>query len=234
MNLQSIDNGNSHPHVGLFKDSKLISVTPLSEYHFDSDIAAIASSVGKKSNLQGINYIELSKYRGDSNFLDMSVSYERTLGEDRLHQAYYIYKRSDALKSLLIDAGTFTTVDFIDSTGFKGGFIFPGLRTQLNSYGSGANLPILNDVEDLNLFDSLPNSTSSAITSALKFSQISWLEKLLKDYEIDQIYISGGFSSLFYTAAKEIFRGKIIHEKNLIHYALYEIYSYINEDKLNE
>lgn len=231
MNLQSIDNGNSHPHVGLFENSKLISVTPLHDYSFKTNIPTIASSVGKKSNLQGINYIELSKYRNDTSFLDMPVSYERTLGEDRLHQAYYIFKKSEKVKSLLIDAGTFTTVDFIDQSGFKGGFIFPGLRTQLNSYGSGANLPILNDVEDLNFFESLPNSTNSAISSALKFSQISWLEKILKDYEIDQIYISGGFSSLFYSATKEIFHGKIIHEKNLIHYALYEIYSYINEDK---
>lgn len=230
MKLQSIDNGNTNPHVGLFENKELISVTPLKEYKFDSDIVSIASSVGPRSNLRGLSFIDLTKYREANNFLDMKVDYEKSLGEDRLHQAYFIYKKNAESISLLIDAGTFTTVDFIDKNGFKGGFIFPGIKTQLNSYGSGANLPILNEVDDLSLFDSLPHSTNSAITSALKFSQVSWLEKILKDYKIDQIYISGGYSSLFYSAVDEMFDGKIIHEKNLIHYALYEIYSYIKED----
>lgn len=230
MKLQSIDNGNTNPHVGFFENEELVSVTPLKEYLFDEEVVTIASSVGPRSNLRGLNFIDLSEYRKENSFLDMPVDYEKSLGEDRLHQAYYIFKKNPHSMSLLIDAGTFTTVDFLDDSGFKGGFIFPGLKTQLNSYGSGENLPTLNNVDDLKLFDSLPHTTNSAITSALKFSQISWLEKILKEYKVDQIYLSGGFSGLFYSVAKDIFDGKIIHEKNLIHYALYEIYSYIKED----
>jgi type III pantothenate kinase len=230
MKLQSIDNGNTNPHVGLFENEELVSVTPLKDYIFNPDLPTIASSVGPKSNIKGLSYIDLSNFRKENSFLDMPVEYEKSLGEDRLHQAYYIYKRAKNSLSLLIDAGTFTTVDFIDSKGFKGGFIFPGIKTQLNSYGSGAQLPVLNDIENLNLHNSLPHSTNSAITDAVKFTQVSWLEKILNDYEIDQIYLSGGFSNLFTEVLKENFSGKIIHEKNLIHYALFEIYSYIKEE----
>ena len=230
MKIQSIDNGNTNPHVGLFENEELISVTPLKDFIFDPDLPTIASSVGPRSNLSGLRYIDLSKYREEDSFLDMPVEYEKTLGEDRLHQAYFIFKKESDTQSLLIDAGTFTTVDFIDSTGFKGGFIFPGIKTQLNSYGQGAQLPILNDIDNLNLHTTLPKSTNSAITSALKFSQISWLEKILKEHKVDQIYISGGYSNLFSEVIEELFNGIIIHEKNLIHYALYEIYSYIKED----
>jgi type III pantothenate kinase len=224
MKLQSIDNGNSNPHVGLFDGDELISVTPLKEFLFDPDLPSIASSVGPRSNLRGLSFIDLSKYRKEDSFLDMPVNYETTLGEDRLHQAYYIFKQNTDTLSLLIDAGTFTTVDFIDSLGFKGGFIFPGIKTQLDSYGKGAQLPVLDNIDNLNLHNSLPDSTNGAISDALKFSQISWLEKILKDYNIDQIYISGGYSNLFNEAIKDIFKGKLFHEKNLIHYALQKIY----------
>ncbi|OUR98593.1 hypothetical protein A9Q84_04040 [Halobacteriovorax marinus] len=226
-NLQSIDNGNTNPHVGLFIKGELTSVTPLSLYTFDSEIESIASSVGPEKNLQGIKHINLKEYRLKDSFLDMPVNYEMALGEDRLHQGYYIFNKREKGLSVLIDAGTFTTVDFISEEGLKGGFIFPGLQTFLNSYSYGEKLPTLETTETLIPDLDIPHSTSAAITNAMKYTQVSWLEKLLKDHDIQKIYLSGGYSSLFYEVLQDRFNGQIVHEENFIHYALFEIYSYI-------
>ncbi|ATH06944.1 hypothetical protein BIY24_03030 [Halobacteriovorax marinus] len=231
-NLQSIDNGNSHPHVGLFEKGELKSVTPLAQFQFDQQIDAIASSVGPSKNLQSISYIDLRPYRKEESFLDMPVDYEMTLGEDRLHQAYYIFKKAHPGLSLLIDAGTFTTVDFIDESGMKGGYIFPGVQTFLNSYSRGDKLPSLASADNFTIDFDIPHSTNAAIENAMKISQLSWLEKILSSHPIEQIYLSGGHGSLFSKALEDLFKGNVIFEKNLIHFSLYEIYLYLKNNKI--
>lgn len=233
-NLQSIDNGNSHPHVGVFKSGELQSVSPLKDFCFDDQVDSIASSVGPSKNLAGLKYFSLTSLRKQNSFLDMPVHYEKTLGEDRLHQGYYIYKKKVKGLTLLIDAGTFTTVDFIEDDGMKGGYIFPGVQTFLNSYAMGDKLPILSHSSTIIPDLAIPGTTNDAIENAMKYSQIAWLEKLLKENDINQIYLSGGNSSLFYEVLESSFQGDIIIEKNLIHYSLYEIYLYLVENNLKE
>ena len=233
-NLQSIDNGNSHPHVGVFKNGKLSFVAPLVNFDFDREVDSIASSVGPSSNLRGIRYHSLSRLRKEKSFLDMPVNYEMSLGEDRLHQGYYVYKKKSSGLTLLIDAGTFTTVDFIEDDGMKGGYIFPGIQTFLKSYSHGDKLPLLNNSSTIIPDLGIPGSTKSAIENAMKYSQIAWLEKLLKENEVNQIYLSGGNSSLFNEVLQSSFKGDIIFEENLIHYSLYEIYLYIINNNLKE
>ncbi len=233
-NLQSIDNGNSHPHVGVFKNGELAFVSPLRDFQFNNEIESIASSVGPSKNLSGLRYISLSKFRKENSFLDMPVNYEMTLGEDRLHQGFYVYKKKSQGLTLLIDAGTFTTVDFIEDDGMKGGYIFPGIQTFLKSYSNGDKLPLIQDTNSIIPDLAIPGSTKSAIENAMKYSQIAWLEKLLKEHKVNQIYLSGGNSSLFNEVLENSFDGNIIFEKNLIHYALYEIYLYLIENNLKE
>ncbi len=233
-NLQSIDNGNSHPHVGFFKNGQLDFVSPLKEYMFDTEIDSIASSVGPSSNLSNLKYISLKKFREENSFLDMPVHYEMTLGEDRLHQGYYVYKNKRPGLTLLIDAGTFTTVDFIEEDGMKGGYIFPGIQTFLKSYSHGAELPSVGNSNSLIPDLDIPGSTKSAIENAMKYSQVAWLEKLLKEHQVNEIYLSGGNSSLFNEVLETTFKGAINFEKNLIHYSLYEIYLYLVKNNLKD
>ena len=54
----------------------------------------------------------------------MPVHYQKSLGEDRLALAYYAYKTLQS-PTMIIDGGTFLTIDFVNSDGFLGGYIAP-------------------------------------------------------------------------------------------------------------
>ena len=183
-------------------------------------------------------------------FMDMPVQYTKTLGLDRLVQAWYLYhqlncnkenskennKEFNKDKKLLIDTGTFTTVDFIDTDGLKGGFILPGLGTILNSYSSGDQLSAYNsintnaknmDKKELNLLvRDIAHSTADAIERG---AFITFLAPLLKIIEQNPEYspiITGGNAFFLETYLKNQNQEDIqplasIHfEMNLIHIAL--------------
>ena len=129
--LCTIDNGHSHPHAAIFQDEKNKQILPLEfffrkhqldQYHFViSNVGHFPLPLEKYKN----KIINLHQHFTDSSFLDMPVHYEQTLGDDRLFQAYALYREffGDQIRTLLIDAGTFTTIDLIDQRGFLGGYI---------------------------------------------------------------------------------------------------------------
>jgi type III pantothenate kinase len=214
----TIDNGNSHPHVGIFKGVTLEKVIALQECRFEeinSDI--ILSSVGKDLNLSLKNIFDAKKLRTENHFLDMPVNYTQTLGIDRLCCSYWIFKNKvkENEKILLIDAGTFTTFDIVSKAGLEGGFIFPGLQTFLNTYSGGKNLIRLN-LNDLKLNEkvSLPHSTEEAIGEATKIYFQMTVKALVNKYNPDMIISTGGEGHFFST------NNFIPH---LIHQALFEI-----------
>ncbi len=216
--IYTIDNGNSNPHVGIFKEGQLEKVVPLKDCQFnEADSEIIISSVGRDINLPEKNIIDIKDLRSEKFFLDMPVNYSLTLGMDRLACAYWVFKNhvKNQERVLLIDAGTFTTYDLISSKGHEGGFIFPGLQTFLKTYAAGANLPIL-DLKNIDLRDEvkLPHLTEDAIGEATKVYFQMTFQSLLETFKPDLIITTGGEGKYFSEAC---------FIPHLIHLALYKI-----------
>ncbi len=216
--IYTIDNGNTNPHVGIFKGNSLEKVVPLRECHFEeANSEIILSSVGQDLDLPQKNIMDVINLRSQNAFLDMPVNYSQTLGMDRLCCAYWIFKNQikNNEKVLLIDAGTFTTYDLVSNKGLEGGFIFPGLQTFLNSYSKGAKLPTL-DLKTLNLRDeiNLAHKTEDAISEALKTYFQMTFRSLIETLSPDLIITTGGEGKYFFEAG---------YMPHLIHLALFEI-----------
>ena len=220
----TIDNGNSHPHVGIFKGVTLEKVIALKECLFEEiNSEIILSSVGMDLNLSLHNIFDAKKLRTETHFLDMPVNYTQTLGIDRLCCSHFVFKNKikENERVLLIDAGTFTTFDIVSKAGLEGGFIFPGLQTFLNAYSGGKNLIRLN-LNDLKLNEkvSLPHSTEEAIGEATKIYFQMTLKAMVDKYNPDMIITTGG-EGHFFSATNFI--------PHLIHQALFEINNSISD-----
>jgi type III pantothenate kinase len=244
--IVTYDLGNSNPHLALFVEGKLQSIR--SEMDFFSHFAQsewenwtfVLSQVGK-SNQYSLNIKKAQKaysvkdFRNNHRIGNMPIHYQETLGDDRLIQAYYLFQKSSAKKILLIDAGTFITIDFINRSeqeGFMGGYIFPGINSFLKSYERGAQLPGLTPDKISWEKNELPHSTNEAILSATKIyieSLLSYFNQILdEDFEI---VLTGGDAFRL----NEILKLKAsIHcsiQPELIHHALFYAYQSLGETK---
>jgi type III pantothenate kinase len=225
--IVTIDNGNSNPHFRIYEDGKASSPKPLVELQKENAIYII-SQVGKNnSTLDSLEskLISFNKFRLANSFLSMPVSYSKSLGVDRLYQAYYLYKNSK-LPQILIDAGTFITIDLITKNGFEGGFIFPGEKTFLESYSKGANLPTLT-LDQLNWQnkDEIPVTTEEAILVACKNYLRNTYKDIIEKHRDVSIALTGGNCQKHATLIQDIFpESEIEITPHLIHDSLYEIY----------
>ncbi|MBF0300502.1 MAG: type III pantothenate kinase [Oligoflexia bacterium] len=268
--LFTIDNGNSNPHVGIFEGNKLKIVCSLDELTVETfkgkNFAVFISDVAKKNKL--INFLQkkytgtnkvykVSSFKSRKKFLDMPFEYADSIGEDRLCQAYFTYKKNYKKKltqgsTLLIDSGTFTTVDLINSDGFCGGYIFPGPKTFLSVYAKGANLPNLANPSNFSNFklkkdfikkQTIAHNTEDAILYALGIYLYSSLEKIVYDYYFDKkinckkIILTGGFANLQKNIIDLIFKYnnkikmEVLVEKHFIHHSLFYIFNNIPREK---
>lgn len=233
--LVTLDFGNSNPHAGLFsKDDgvwNLIKVVPLSElqiYKTQLGMNAHNTSVVlcevksredevQKLQEQGFLVTRVKDYWRGTKFAGMPVNYAKTLGEDRLIEAYYCYKK-DKVPTLLIDAGTFVTMDVISENGFLGGYIIPGTEAYFSAYNKGEQLK---DVPlKLHFTHTLPTDTAAAITES--YSAFAALAKsLMSEHKIKKIILTGGLTSLW----EGFFQGEkqdlvVEGHPHLIHWAL--------------
>ena len=214
----TVDLGNSHPHIGEFQKGELISVSPLSPEKglssFTKEMNWVSSNV-TRINIDQSN--RLDHLRTERAFIDMPVHYSKTLGEDRLYQSYFIHKLFPQERILLIDAGTFITIDLIDQDGFQGGFIFPGINAFLSSYNRGQKLPQLNKVLS-SLEEDLPHNTEDAILEATKVYLKSILTYILAEYSSHTPVITGGTGKIL----SEVFSLENYYP-HLIHQSLFSI-----------
>lgn len=229
----TFDIGNSHPHVGVFKNGALTETLSWRKFvsqYLDkkADVQGIASIVGNRP--EGLAPIEDQLIQApalkDGHFLDMPVNYSETLGKDRLYQAYKIYKlalKNPSKNFALIDAGTFITLDLINSHGFQGGHILPGVSTFLASYRKGHDLPAMDETSVDMSSSGLPTSTQAAIIGGLKLYLSSCLKEFLESQNVDHCLITGGSSDfiLGQLPAKRRYHVEII--PHLIHQALFEL-----------
>lgn len=230
----TLDLGNSNPHVGYFESGKLLEVMTWNEFRRKwpadklSTQQLIKSQVGNNpEGLEGyLAFCQAVPRLEKMRFLDMPVFYSETLGLDRLYQAYLAYKKfSNKGAVAVIDAGTFITMDLIDSKGFQGGYIFPGLTPFLSSYRQGSQLPALK-LDHWQTTENLPQTTEAAILQATQF----YLQKIVSGF-LDQtspakLILTGGAHGLIETALKNeklLKKFEVMTEPHFIHEALFKI-----------
>lgn len=196
----TFDFGNSHPHVGLFEEHQLKRVVSLREFlqHYSIEeingSRLIASQVGPLPETFAAYQKMLVPIPSprDGSFLGMPLSYAPTIGQDRLIQAWHLFQ-SQRKRIVLIDAGTFMTMDLIGPEGFLGGLIQPGLTPFLQSYKRGLLLPELSQlVPDFK--DRLPQTTQEAISYGIRLYFSSSIQEFLRRTKPEAIYLTGGSS----------------------------------------
>ena len=240
MHLVTLDFGNSHPHAGLFeyKDLKSQFVKAIPLTHLKDELARlnwtghntqlVLSEVRKyDQELDGFiedNFVltRVRDYWKGNRFAGMPVDYAHSLGEDRLIQAYYLYKKFPR-PLCLIDAGTYTTIDFITDQGFVGGYIAPGIAAYPKVYSRGENLKD----RELNLEqfkNELPHQTEDALSESYgAFTALAsyWAQKL----KIQKFMITGGSAPYWNSALSSFADYDLQTDPNLIHYSLHYWYS---------
>jgi type III pantothenate kinase len=226
MNIITLDIGNTKSKAAIFENesstpSRLLDLNKLERiieelrpYKF------IYSSVTNKKILNAINLLELVK---DNKLLEMPINYSKSLGQDRLACSYFAFNRKEE-KILVIDVGTFLTIDIVTKKGLEGGYIFPGIKTYLTSYNQGENLPVLDIDKDIIISDKTPNDTNHAIMGSLKIYLNSTIKHIIENNSPDLILLTGGGAETFTNLVDfSYYKGKIENLPHLIHSALHSI-----------
>jgi pantothenate kinase type III len=234
--LITIDFGNTNPHAGVFQKTAgtwdLVKVVPFAELPIllgqlqlsAHNTSIVLSDVKSREDElqtyidQGYLLTRLKDYWRGTRFAGMPVHYAKSLGEDRLIGAFYAYKKlKEAV--LLIDAGTFTTIDVVTREGFQGGYIVPGFSSYATLYQGGENLKSY----ELNFSfeDKLPQETHQAMAGSYSaFGSLA--NELIQKHALEKVLLTGGQSSLwegFFAHPKTPL--VVEHSPHLIHWALH-------------
>jgi len=178
------------------------------------DIESWRSSIEKKAELKHFT-VEMTagvhnKYKSP-----------KTLGLDRLAAVIGAMKLFPGKGSLVVDAGTAITYDWIDGAGnFFGGSISPGLnmRYKALNYYTGA-LPLIN--ADAGFNEIYGNNTETAIRSGvqngIKYELFGFIQSYYTEEPELNIILSGGDSIFFDTLLKNsIFAPYVKNEPYLV------------------
>jgi pantothenate kinase type III len=179
---------------------------------------SVKSTQRVKTNIPSHNVKEFFK---NSKFFEMPVHYSETLGMDRLVQAYYLY-HLDSSSQAIIDAGTFTTIDFTSSDGFLGGYILPGFEVLRKTYQAG-DLLKSHDIMEKNKTETIPQTSPDAIGRGFYLSFTTPIKEILKKHEIKKVFLTGGNSSYVLEELKndkDLSQLELITKENLIHESL--------------
>jgi type III pantothenate kinase len=233
--LITLDFGNSHPHAGLFQKNqntwRLIKAVPWQELSLflnqvgmdPNNTSMVLSEVKAREEelfpylQQGFALTRVKDYWRGKKFAGMPVHYADTLGEDRLIQAFYLYK-TDKTPTLLIDAGTFVTMDVVNESGFMGGYIFPSQENYFETFKKGEQLKevALTSGEQ----SKLPQTTAEAMSQSYD-AFLALAKALIQEHGIKKIMLTGGKSTWWLKRLNASHTGIAVkEEKDLIHLAL--------------
>lgn len=188
----------------------------LKNYSLNSNnTKALIASVKDPYSIKDIESINLKDFYKNKSFLNMPVNYNETIGIDRLACSFVPYSQNKC--SIVIDSGTFTTIDIVNKKGFSGGYILVGLEHLKNAYSTGVNLKEFNPQITNDL--SLANTSKDAINKGLTLSYLSSLEKIICDYKDYEIVITGGNGEILRSLLCDQGYSVTLNE-NLIHEAM--------------
>lgn len=196
MNL-IIDVGNTSVKMAVFQSDELLEkvTCPLEEFEINFEKflekhpkvrKSIVSSVGLLSEIQ----LEHIKNRLEVIVLSAEIElpfsnlYQtpKTLGVDRIALVSAAVKNYPNQNTLIIDAGTCITYDFIsDNNQYLGGAISPGIRLRYTSLNNlTANLPLLTKEIPETI---IGNTTNSAIHSGVIFGILFEIDGVIQTYK---------------------------------------------------
>ena len=227
--LITLDFGNSHPHAGLFHKTQntwqLIKVVPWKEINLYLDQLGMTPNntsmvlcevKAREEELlplihQGYLLTRVKDYWKGSRFAGMPVHYATSLGEDRLILAHYCYKKEKA-PTLIIDAGTYVTMDIVNEAGFQGGYILPGPDAYKSSFQKGEQLKEVLLAPEFS--EAIPKTTVEAMSWSYS-AFLSFAREIISKYQISKIILTGGKSSLWSSSLS------VQEQPDLIHLALH-------------
>jgi pantothenate kinase type III len=233
--LVTLDLGNTHPHAGIFlRDGKswdLLEVVPLAGLQAalkarglnPGNSSLVAAQVKPWDELihpllqEGYLITWVRDYWRGQRFAGMPVNYAQTLGEDRLISAWYLYRQKE-IPCLLLDAGTFLTMDVVTETGFMGGFIVPGLTTYFASFRGAFQLKDYDLQADVS--GGLPGASSEAMARGYTaFGALA--RELLQEHNIRKLMLTGGGSDYWQLFFRSEAPSLVVETRpHLIHSAL--------------
>ena len=232
MNL-IIDQGNTSVKVALFENDKVFEVRSFENTLIDelknyithlNYQSAIYSSVSLQNeeikraiSEKSPNFITLSHQTK----LPIAIEYAtpHTLGVDRIAGAVGAWEVNPFSFTLIIDAGTAITYDFITAEGvYKGGNIAPGISMRFKSLNSFTkSLPL---VEASSQYPQLGNDTVSAILSGVMSGVVyeceGYITKISKKVPDIKVIITGGDHKLLYNQLKNSTFVSLIDEEYLV------------------
>lgn len=234
MELYTIDLGNSHPHIGYFNGDHLEGVFPIKTFEKKPQVLSIHSSVGNTLSYTSLlaDSFDIKNLYKNKSFLDLNINYSDSLGMDRIAQAYLAFKMltPDTKNILVIDIGTYITMDVINKKGFIGGHILPGMNSFFSSYQNGELLKKfpLND-KSIKLNEKIPTDTETAMANSFPLMLTSTAYMMAKKHKINLVILSGGGANPFH----QILLNELIEIQNLtitsrphfIHEALFKIFT---------
>jgi pantothenate kinase type III len=240
LNLLTLDFGNSKAHAALFRHDKLVASglvsdieSWLKEFKLTfGEVAGVLSQVKSYDHeldpflKQGLLCERIKDYWKGQKFAGMPVHYAQSLGEDRLIQAWWTFKNFKT-PTLIIDAGSFLTLDVVTSEGFLGGHILPGLKLLNEDLTQGAQLKSISfeSLESQLLStQSLPHTTEDAL-GGVAVAYAALIQRLVMRWGIAQVLISGGDCEKIHQMLKPQFPELELHKRaDLVHYSLLEWY----------
>lgn len=215
-NFLTIDIGNTNTTCSLSIDGHT-TYFPLKELdqkiktnHLSKiNMRTVVSSVQRNSpdSLNDLDPLSIKDYFKLNSFFTMPVNYNETVGIDRLICAFYAYHHK--MNSTIIDTGSFTTIDRVDSKGFNGGYILPGLKSLQDTYKNGELLKAFKPTIKLN--NTIPQTSENAINAGFTESFLAPIKSIVSRHQSDETFITGGNGYLL----EEILNTK--STPNLIH-----------------
>ena len=220
--LLAVDIGNTGITLGVF-DNEIIK----EEFHFSSKLSnyeydRIFSDISKKYSITNCLISSVVKELNDTitlcasenlhiktklisaqdlNKLIKNITKEPDMtGTDRLVNVYSASKLYSKAPIIVIDAGTATTFDILNSYGeFAGGIIMPGVRMQLESLYH--NTSLLPEIEPEYIKNAIGIDTKTSILSGVVMAHAYSVKGLLNkcEQELKQkpfVVLTGGYANL--------------------------------------
>jgi len=233
MAIHVIDVGNTRLKWGVFKNDSLIERKVFQStkewYAFADSLQKeeswVTGVVGGNDKWLAEGTEERNIFQASTNWtLPIESAYETmpTLGVDRLAAVCGAYAKYEGA-SLIFDAGTCLTIDFLDGEGvYQGGNISPGWQMRMKAMNEGTkNLPLVNKIFRNEL---LGTSTETALQGGGFFSYMFEIQGYIRHfrslYPDLNVLLTGGDA---YELAKYL-KLEIFVEPDLVLYGLHEMY----------
>ncbi len=222
MNILTIDVGNTNIAICLFKKDKPIKFTKIRNTDITKTILRKHLLIKNTKN-SFVNIIISSVVPSISEIITdfliafkikfyllkdliktldikINIKNKKNIGEDRIVNAYYA-KKKYSKNLIIIDFGTATTFDVIDSKGnYDGGIITPGIDLSLKVLSEKtAKLPLVKFAKTKNV---IGRDTKSAIQSGFFWGYVSMVQGLIKNISREKknsfrIILTGGNCNIF-------------------------------------